>query len=89
MSIFTKVAVLLQLQKMTGADLAKLWKEYVWQLGQILPKEDNAAAAQWTPTSERLDALTSELVQLMMHLWDSCPDFACIQVSLCDAELRF
>ena len=64
---------------MDGLDLAKLWKEYVWQLDQLLPTS-SCCRGQWTPTRERLDALTSELVQLMMHLWDSCHDFARIKV---------
>ena len=64
---------------MDGVDLAKLWKEYVWQLDQLLPA-NSSCRGQWTPTRERLDALTSELVQLMMHLWDSCQDFARIKV---------
>lgn len=68
-----------QVQKMDGFDLAKLWKEYVWQLDQLLPRS-SSCQGQWTPTRERLDALTSELVQLMMHLWDNCSDFARIKV---------
>lgn len=74
----------LQMQKMTAQDLAKLWKEYVWQLSQILSKEEGCGA-HWTPTSERLDALTSELIQLMMHLWDTCADFARIKVRCCQS----
>lgn len=69
-----------QIQKMDGLDLAKLWKEYVWQLDQLLPN-GSCCRGQWTPTRERLDALTSELVQLMMHLWDSCHDFARIKAT--------
>lgn len=69
------------MQTMSAADLAKLWKEYVWQLSQILAKEDDFQGT-WTRSSERLDALTSELVQLMMHLWDCCPEFARIKARL-------
>ena len=76
---FIKTQVVWQIQKMDGLDLAKLWKEYVWQLDQLLPTS-GSCRGQWTPTRERLDALTSELVQLMMHLWDSCQDFGRIKV---------
>ena len=69
-----------QLSKMDGVDLAKVWKEYVWQLELLLP-DSTSCQGPWTPTRERMDALTSELVQLMMHLWDSCPDFSRIKVS--------
>jgi len=64
---------------MDAVDLATVWKEYVWQLELLLP-DSNSCQGQWTPTRERMDALTSELVQLMMHLWDACPDFSRIKV---------
>ena len=58
-----------------------------WQLEQLLPGS-GSCRGQWTPTRERLDALTSELVQLMMHLWDSCPDFARIKVGMLPSSPR-
>ena len=66
-------SAMMQLQRMTGEDLAKWWKEYVRQLAGLLLATDREGQLS-KETLQRITTLTGEQLALMRHVWVSSHD---------------